>query len=188
MTLAWCVKTMGYKKYKGTPTLRVSLAKVESEDCYGYQCPYLNEIVLYKETLKDYTVRKLIMVIIHEYTHSLQKVRKSYGKMYDKFGYWKHPMEIEARMSESTWNICYKDIKGDLLKQGEHNSGVITPIIYPPDTMSYVDNSIVRGKYVENFSLKYLEMSKCQSRFRHYTIPLKGYGSPTFSHPYVILW
>ena len=116
LTLSWCVKTMGFKKYKGTPTLRVSLAKVESEDCYGYYCPFLNEIVLYKETIKDCTVRKVIMVIIHEYTHSLQKIRKSYGKMYDKFGYWKHPMEIEARMSESTWNICYKDIKGDLLK------------------------------------------------------------------------
>lgn len=114
-TLAWCVKMRGYKKHKGIPSLRVSLAKVESQDTYGYYCPYLNEIVLYKETLKDYTVRKLIMVIIHEYTHSLQKVKQSYGKMYDKFGYWKHPMEIEARKSESLWNLCYRDIKGDLL-------------------------------------------------------------------------
>jgi len=116
MTLSWCVKTMGYKKYKGIPTLRVSLAKVESENTFGYYCPILNEIVLYKETIKDCTVRKVIMVIIHEYTHSLQKVNKSYNKLYDKFGYWNHPMEIEARQSESTWNICYRDIKGDLLK------------------------------------------------------------------------
>jgi hypothetical protein len=107
---------MGYKKHKGIPTIRVSLAKVESVDTYGYYCPNLNQIVIYKETFMDYTVRKLIMVIIHEYTHSLQKVKKSYGKMYDKFGYWNHPMEIEARRSESTWNICYKDIKGDLIK------------------------------------------------------------------------
>lgn len=116
LTLSWCVKTMGYKKHKGIPTVRVSLAKVESVDTYGYYCPFLNEIVIYKETFMDYTVRKLIMVIIHEYTHSLQKVKKSYGKMYDKFGYWNHPMEIEARRSESTWNICYRDIKGDQLK------------------------------------------------------------------------
>jgi hypothetical protein len=88
---------MGYKKYKGIPTLRVSLAKVESIDTLGYYCPILNEIVIYKETIMDYTVRKLIMVIIHEYTHSLQKVNKSYNKLYDKFGYWNHPMEIEAR-------------------------------------------------------------------------------------------
>jgi len=53
--------------------------------------------------------------------------------------------------------------------------------------MSYVDNYTVRGKYVENFSLEYLEMSKCQSRFRDNTIPLGVYGSPTFPHPYVIL-
>ena len=115
LTLAWCVKMRGYKKHKGIPSVRVSLAKVESQDTYGYYCAYLNEIVLYKETLKDYTVRKLIMVIIHEYTHSLQKIKQSYDRMYDKFGYWDHPMEIEARKSESTWNLCYRDIKGDLL-------------------------------------------------------------------------
>ena len=57
---------MGYKKHKGIPTVRVSLAKVESVDTYGYYCPNLNEIVIYKETFMDYTVRKLIMVIIHE--------------------------------------------------------------------------------------------------------------------------
>ena len=113
-TLAWCVKMRGYKKYKGIPTVRVSLAKVESENTYGYYCPYLNEIVLYKETLKDYTVRKLISVIIHEYTHSLQKVKKSYNVMFDKYGYWKHPMEVEARKSESLWSMCYQDIKGSL--------------------------------------------------------------------------
>ena len=113
-TLAWCVKMRGYKKHKGIPTLRVSLAKVESENTFGYYCPYLNEIVLYKETLKDYTVRKLISTIIHEYTHSLQKVKMSYNVMYDKYGYWNHPMEIEARKSESLWNLCYSDIKGSL--------------------------------------------------------------------------
>lgn len=116
LTLSWCVKMRGYKKHKGIPTVRVSLAKVESVDTFGYYCPYLNEIVLYKETLNDYTLRKFIMVIIHEYTHSLQKVKQSYDKMYDKFGYWDHPMEIEARKSESLWNLCYRDIKGDLLK------------------------------------------------------------------------
>jgi len=114
LTLSWCVKMRGYKKRKGIPTVRVSLAKVESENTYGYYCPYLNEIVLYKQTLNDYTVRKFIMVIIHEYTHSLQKVKKSYDKLYDKFGYWDHPMEIEARKSESLWWVCYRDIKGDL--------------------------------------------------------------------------
>ena len=52
--------------------------------------------------------------------------------------------------------------------------------------MSYVDNYMVRGKYVENFSLEYLEMSKCQSRFRYYTIPLVGLKIlyiPHFSPP-----
>jgi len=109
--LNWCVSVRGYKKNKGVPTLRISLAKKESENTYGYYCPYLNEIVLYKETLKEYTVRKLIAVIIHEYTHSLQTIKKSYDSLYKKYGYWNHPMEVDARDSEKLWNLCYKTIK-----------------------------------------------------------------------------
>ena len=52
--------------------------------------------------------------MLHEWTHSLQKVRKSYYRLYDEFGYDKHPMEIEARLSEKLWGKCWKDIKAQV--------------------------------------------------------------------------
>jgi len=60
--------------------------------------------------------------------------------------------------------------------------GLSHATFYPHDTMSYVDNAIRGGDFVENFSLENLILSKCQSLFRGRSIPLTGFESPTFPH------
>jgi hypothetical protein len=67
-------------------------------------------------------------------------------------------------------------------ESGNNKVGLSHATFYPHDTMSYVDNAIRGGDFVENFSLENLILSKCQSLFRVGSIPLTGFESPTFPH------
>ena len=111
----WCVKNMGFKKKKGLPELKVSKKKFNANDpYYGDYVDANHRITIYPHTFSELgnCVRKLIAIVIHEYAHTLQKGGfKTYNKMYQKYGYWNHPMEIEAREYEKVWNLCYRDIK-----------------------------------------------------------------------------
>ena len=104
----WCAQNLG-TSYRGVPKIRV--IKSQSPNYYGAYNAHKSrhEIVIYYDVCTN--VRKLIATLIHEWTHSLQKVRKSYSKLYQEFGDDNHPMEIEARFSEKLWSSCWKEIK-----------------------------------------------------------------------------
>ena len=117
LTFSWCVKNLGVKKKKGVPSLKVSKKKFNAKDpYYGDYVDRDHRITIYPSTFSELgnCVRKMIAIVIHEYAHTLQKGEKTYNKMYQKYGYWNHPMEIEARAHEKLWNLCYRDIKSDL--------------------------------------------------------------------------
>lgn len=113
LTFAWCRTNLGRRKSGPTPTIKLSKKKFKDDPYYGEADG--TGIVIYPHTFVEYDncLRKFISIIIHEYTHTLQKggMRK-YHKLYAQYGYWNHPLEVEARESEKLWNVCYRDIKG----------------------------------------------------------------------------
>lgn len=104
----WCAENLG-TSYRGRPIIKVVKSKVPVN--YGLYRPHKDshEIVIYHDVCDN--IYRLISTMIHEWTHSLQKVRKSYSRLYNEFGYDQHPMEIEARLSEKLWGKCWRDIK-----------------------------------------------------------------------------
>lgn len=73
-----------------------------SSDFMGLYDPIKHKVIIYVNacpTLSDFT-----STIIHEWTHSRQKVLKDYVNLYKKYGYENHPMEIEAYAAEKKWN------------------------------------------------------------------------------------
>mgnify|MGYP000868585770 FL=1 len=59
------------------------------------------------------TVKMVIRSVLHEYTHYLQNLRW-YNNALDKVGYDRHPQEKEARVVETMYSICWKDIKNNI--------------------------------------------------------------------------
>jgi len=96
----FCKVNLGYKKSKGIPKIKLSYRK--GMQCYGEYNPYSNTILIYVSELR--TLGDFTSTIIHEWTHSNQNVLCSYGKLYKKFGYDNHPMEIQAVANEKKWN------------------------------------------------------------------------------------
>lgn len=102
----------GIKRHK--KKLDVSLVKGETPQKYmGEYFPRSVKIVVYTEYNKY--LRDLIKTIIHEYTHYLQPILKSYQSIFKRVGYDAHPFEIEARYNEQTYyRACWKDVKLNL--------------------------------------------------------------------------
>ena len=99
LVVLFCIQTLGYKKRNGIPF--ITLSKIIG-DKMGVYDGLENTITIYLQHNK--TVGEFTSTLIHEYTHSLQNIVKSYNKLYKKFGYENHPMEIEARENEKKYN------------------------------------------------------------------------------------
>ena len=97
--MEYCVNTLGYRKRLGVSG--ITLSYIECED-WGMYDPDSHHIYVYMKNIK--TVSDLTRTIIHEYTHSVQDISKSYSKLYKKFGYDNHPMEVEAYGNEKIYN------------------------------------------------------------------------------------
>ena len=95
----FCKMNLGKSRGKDYPKIQFSYV---SSDCMGMYDPFEHKIVIYINFCQS--VSDLTSTIIHEWTHSCQKVLKDYVKLYKKFGYVNHPMEIEAYESEKKWN------------------------------------------------------------------------------------
>jgi hypothetical protein len=98
-TYEWCCSKFGTPlKTNQFPTLGV-VSKSKCDDYGIYDSRHI-EI----NTAKCKTVSSLIRVVIHEYTHFLQMPKiydmGKYQKLYEIYGYYEHPMEIEAREAE----------------------------------------------------------------------------------------
>jgi hypothetical protein len=46
---------------------------------------------------------ELVKTIVHEWTHSTQRILTEYQKLHRKFGYRDNPLEIEAYAAEKIW-------------------------------------------------------------------------------------
>ena len=108
-TINFCVQTMGTRKRKPIPP--VSITGCGRSKNYGLYNFKHNRIVINRYHCED--VKLFIRTIIHEYTHYMQDVTK-YHSLYKKFGYNRHPYEIEARNSEKLYSPCWKQIKNKI--------------------------------------------------------------------------
>ena len=109
-TIQYCVATLGVRKNLDIPT--VSVVKRGRSRRYGQYDYGCNHIEVFYNTCG--TVQMLIQTIIHEYTHYTQDVKRKYHKLLAKYGYDKHPQEVEARRNEKLYSPCWKQIKHNL--------------------------------------------------------------------------
>lgn len=83
------------------PKVRLKLSPYIKR-CYGEYCPETNQIRIFIDKIK--TVGMFTSTFLHEYKHSQQKKIHTYDKLEKQFGYKKHPLEIDARMTEKYYN------------------------------------------------------------------------------------
>ena len=75
----------------------------------GYSHDY-NKIFIYSNNINN--LKLLLCTVIHEYQHSVQPMMIRYTSYSKKYGYWKNPLEIEARDAEKKYfKNLYKYIK-----------------------------------------------------------------------------
>lgn len=108
-TIRWCETNLGTKRYAVNYCVRTLGDKREpTYGCYDYN----------KRTISIFrnhnpTVKYIVKTVLHEYNHYLQNLRW-YNNVLQKVGYNKHPQEIEARVMEEMYSICWKHIKNKL--------------------------------------------------------------------------
>ena len=110
-TISWCEKNVGTKRKRLPLTFKVTSVPFCNERAYGQYDPTTNKITISHSECQN--VKMIIRVVLHEYCHFLQDMR-SYSRVLREVGYNKHPMENEARVMETMYSICFKDIKNNL--------------------------------------------------------------------------
>lgn len=97
----WCKQNMGInRRYKQLVSISVRKNHYEP-DVYGAFCSDENQVVVYYNNIKK--LRVLVGTIIHEYQHSRQPVKSKYYIYAKKYGYWKNPLEVDAREVEKKY-------------------------------------------------------------------------------------
>jgi hypothetical protein len=96
----FCSKKLGKCRNKKFPKLVLSYRN--QKEFMGVYDPRKHILTIYIK--RCLTVSDLTKTIIHEWTHSKQRVLTDYGRLYNKYGYEKNPMEIEAYAAENIWN------------------------------------------------------------------------------------
>lgn len=80
--------------------------------CYGFYDPDEHEItVILKE---NKTIKDIVGLICHEYTHSLQPCKSQYTKLLNKYGYDDHPFEKEAEGNEYIFKEILREYRKTL--------------------------------------------------------------------------
>lgn len=97
-SLEYCKNTLGVNKRKKKELTYGIYNGNISNECYGFYDPYEHEIIIMLKENK--TIRDIVSLICHEYTHSLQPCISKYMKLLDKHGYENHPFEKEAESNE----------------------------------------------------------------------------------------
>lgn len=109
--IKWCEANVGSRKKYRTLKYKVRTDSNVMDVSYGMYDPAINTITIHRNVCLD--VKTVVRVVIHEYTHFLQNLKK-YDKVLKKVGYRKHPLEVEARGMETLYSICWNDIKNNL--------------------------------------------------------------------------
>jgi hypothetical protein len=105
-TIMWCQENLGTKSYDVDFSVRTLRNKTNPS--YGCYDGARRTIMVYRNYTP--TVKMIIRVVLHEYTHYLQNLRW-YGNVLSKVGYDKHPQELEARSMEDLYSQCWGEIK-----------------------------------------------------------------------------
>jgi hypothetical protein len=105
-TIMWCQENLGTKSYDVDFSVRTLRNKTNPS--YGCYDGARRTIMVYRNYTP--TVKMIIRVVLHEYTHYLQNLRW-YGNVLSKVGYDKHPQEREARAMEELYSQCWGEIK-----------------------------------------------------------------------------
>jgi hypothetical protein len=108
-TIRWCETNLGTKRYGVNYSVR-TLRKGYTP-CYGCYDDSRKTIMVFRNHAPD--VKMVVRSVLHEYTHYLQNLRW-YNNTLKKVGYDKHPQELEARMSETMYSICWNNIKNKI--------------------------------------------------------------------------
>ena len=106
-TMKYCIATLGTNPNTNVPP--VSVVKRVGSRRYGEYNYMTNKIRIHHNICEN--VQMMIRTIIHEYTHYIQDIKGKYDILYKKYGYDKHPQEIEARKNEKLYSSCWKIIK-----------------------------------------------------------------------------
>jgi hypothetical protein len=99
-SITFCEQHLGINYRKSDP-LQVVWSNKKTKQTYGWYDPVDNSIQISADCE---TVSDLTKTLIHEWTHHLQPILSKYEKLYKKYGYANHPMEIEAYNAEKKWN------------------------------------------------------------------------------------
>jgi hypothetical protein len=105
-TIKWCETNLGTKRYGVNYCVHTRGVKyIPACGMYDYNSRTIT-------VFRDYspTVKSVVQVVLHEYTHYLQNLRW-YNNTLKKVGYDNHPQELEARGMENLYSVCWNDIK-----------------------------------------------------------------------------
>ena len=110
-TMDWCLNKFGNPLKTLNPSLKVSFNK---RNVRNYGLYYNRTVIVFPNVCQTRT--RIIKTVIHEYCHFLQMPKLSnlsrYSKLYDKYGYYEHPLEIEARNFENEhYRSCWNSLK-----------------------------------------------------------------------------
>lgn len=105
-TINWCETNVGVTDNK--VKYRVRKQRPSRKKFLGQYDEKLHIITLYRNNCK--TVACIIKTTLHEYCHHMQDLNH-YLPLLSKYGYKKHPQEIEACITEKLYSNCWKDIK-----------------------------------------------------------------------------
>ena len=108
-TIKWCETNVGTKSRPVNFCVRTLGDKYEP--AYGMYDYNKKTIMVFRNYAP--TVKCVVRAVLHEYAHYLQNLRW-YNNVLQKVGYDKHPQEVEARVMETMYSICWNDIKQKL--------------------------------------------------------------------------
>jgi len=110
-TIKWCEANIGKKTKSVTLKYKVLTLGEKYTPAYGMYCPTHNTLYVFRNHALN--VRTVVRSVLHEYTHFMQNLRW-YGHTLKKVGYFKHPQEVQARVMETMYSICWSEIKSKL--------------------------------------------------------------------------
>ena len=108
-TIKWCETNLGTKSRPvsySVPTLPQGYTPA-----YGMYDYSKRTILVFRNYAP--TVKMVVRSVLHEYAHYLQNLRW-YNNVLQKVGYDKHPQEVEARVVETMYSICWNEIKNKI--------------------------------------------------------------------------
>ena len=131
-TIRWCETNLGTKSRPVNYCVRTLGDK--SVPAYGMYDYNKRTIMVFRNHSPN--VKSVVRAVLHEYAHYLQNLRW-YNHTLSKVGYDRHPQEVEARMFENRYSICWNDIKNKIWKISWKQSSLAT-LWWPSLTHSLV--------------------------------------------------